>query len=129
MKQHFKRQSRKLKTSWRQAWCMQNPHSFNKSRGSKALFLSCLTNSRFIINSTHSHFQVSSPLPHSTFRWIREFSMVSTVNSSLVLFDRFSLANYNSVTFATSGAGKSYAIKLEILRSMMMGAEVLVIDP
>ncbi len=50
-------------------------------------------------------------------------------NSSLVLFDRFSLANYNSVTFATSGAGKSYAIKLEILRSMMMGAEVLVIDP
>jgi len=50
-------------------------------------------------------------------------------NSSLVLFDRFSLANYNSVTFATSGAGKSYAIKLEILRSMMMGAEVIVIDP
>ncbi|MDP2631144.1 MAG: DUF87 domain-containing protein [Candidatus Uhrbacteria bacterium] len=50
-------------------------------------------------------------------------------NNSLVLFDRFSLANANSVVFATSGAGKSYAIKLEILRSMMMGSDVIVIDP
>lgn len=50
-------------------------------------------------------------------------------NSSLVLFDRFSLENYNSVTFATSGAGKSYAAKLEILRSLMFGTEVIVIDP
>jgi type IV secretory pathway VirB4 component len=50
-------------------------------------------------------------------------------NSSLVLFDRFSLTNYNSVTFATSGAGKSYSIKLEILRSLMFGTEVIVIDP
>jgi len=50
-------------------------------------------------------------------------------NSSLVLFDRFSLENYNSVTFATSGSGKSYAAKLEILRSLMFGTEVIVIDP
>lgn len=50
-------------------------------------------------------------------------------NNSLILFDRFSLQNANSVVFATSGAGKSYAIKLEILRSMMMGVEVIVIDP
>jgi len=50
-------------------------------------------------------------------------------NSSLVLFDRFSLPNYNSVTFATSGAGKSYATKLEILRSLMFDTEVIVIDP
>jgi len=50
-------------------------------------------------------------------------------NSSLILFDRFSLTNYNSVTFATSGAGKSYTTKLEILRSMMFGTEVIVIDP
>lgn len=50
-------------------------------------------------------------------------------NSSLVLFDRFSLPNYNSVTFATSGSGKSYAAKLEILRSLMFGADVIVIDP
>ncbi|MDO8561984.1 MAG: conjugal transfer protein TraC [bacterium] len=50
-------------------------------------------------------------------------------NSSLVLFDRFSLENYNSVTFAKSGAGKSYCTKLEILRSLMFDVEVIVIDP
>ena len=50
-------------------------------------------------------------------------------NSSLVLFDRFSLPNYNSVIFATSGAGKSYTAKLEILRSLMFETNVIVIDP
>ena len=50
-------------------------------------------------------------------------------NNSLILFDRFSLQNANMVVFATSGAGKSYAIKLEILRSMMFGTDVIVIDP
>ncbi|OGY36743.1 MAG: conjugal transfer protein TraC [Candidatus Andersenbacteria bacterium RIFCSPHIGHO2_12_FULL_45_11b] len=50
-------------------------------------------------------------------------------NSSLVLFDRFSLENANMVIFAKSGAGKSYTVKLEILRSMMFGTEVIVIDP
>ena len=50
-------------------------------------------------------------------------------NNSLILFDRFSLQNANAVVFATSGAGKSYAIKLEILRSLMMGTDVIAIDP
>ncbi|OGH84661.1 MAG: conjugal transfer protein TraC, partial [Candidatus Magasanikbacteria bacterium RIFOXYA2_FULL_44_8] len=50
-------------------------------------------------------------------------------NNSLILFDRFSLQNANMTVFATSGAGKSYAIKLEIMRSLMMGIEVIVIDP
>lgn len=50
-------------------------------------------------------------------------------NNSLILFDRFSLQNANSVVFATSGAGKSYAVKLEVLRSMMMGTDVIIIDP
>ncbi len=50
-------------------------------------------------------------------------------NNSLILFDRFSLQNANSCVFATSGAGKSYAIKLEVLRSMMMGTDVIIIDP
>ena len=50
-------------------------------------------------------------------------------NNSLVLFDRFSLENANMVIFAKSGAGKSYTIKLEILRSLMVGTEVIVIDP
>jgi conjugal transfer ATP-binding protein TraC len=50
-------------------------------------------------------------------------------NNSLILFDRFQMENANSVVFAKSGAGKSYAIKLEILRSLMIGIEVIVIDP
>ncbi|NQU77218.1 DUF87 domain-containing protein [Candidatus Falkowbacteria bacterium] len=50
-------------------------------------------------------------------------------NNSLILFDRFSLQNPNFVVFATSGAGKSYTVKLEILRSLMMGTSVIVIDP
>jgi conjugal transfer ATP-binding protein TraC len=50
-------------------------------------------------------------------------------NNSLILFDRFSLQNANMVVFATSGAGKSYAIKLEVLRSMMLGTDVIIIDP
>src|SRR5207253_4359520 len=50
-------------------------------------------------------------------------------NSGLVIFDRFSLENGNSVVFAKSGAGKSFAVKLEALRSMMMGTEIFIIDP
>mgnify|MGYP003417729332 FL=1 len=50
-------------------------------------------------------------------------------NSSLIIFDRFGLENYNSITFAKSGSGKSYATKLEILRSLMYGISVMVIDP
>lgn len=54
---------------------------------------------------------------------------VNRHNNSLILFDRWSLENANSVIFAVSGAGKSYFAKLEILRSLMLGAEVIIIDP
>ena len=50
-------------------------------------------------------------------------------NNSLILFDRFSLENANSTIFATSGSGKSYAVKLEILRYLMWGVDVIVLDP
>lgn len=50
-------------------------------------------------------------------------------NSGLVIFDRFSLENGNAVVFAKSGAGKSFTVKLEALRSMMFGTEVVIIDP
>lgn len=50
-------------------------------------------------------------------------------NSGLVIFDRFSLENGNSVIFAKSGAGKSFTVKLEALRSMMFGTEIFIIDP
>lgn len=50
-------------------------------------------------------------------------------NNSLILFDRFKMENANMVVFAKSGGGKSYAVKLEIFRSMMIGTNVIVIDP
>ncbi len=54
---------------------------------------------------------------------------VNRHNSSLVLFDRFTLANANSVIFATSGAGKSYAVKLEVLRYLMLNVDAIIVDP
>jgi conjugal transfer ATP-binding protein TraC len=54
---------------------------------------------------------------------------VNKSNNSLVILDRFSLHNANSITFAQSGAGKSYASKVEILRQLMQGTKVIVIDP
>ncbi len=50
-------------------------------------------------------------------------------NSGLVIFDRFSLENANQVVFAKSGAGKSFAVKLEAVRAMMIGTDILIIDP
>lgn len=50
-------------------------------------------------------------------------------NGSLILFDRFSLENYNSIVFAKSGSGKSFTTKLEILRTLMFDTRVIVIDP
>lgn len=54
---------------------------------------------------------------------------VNRHNSGLIIFDRFSLENYNSVTIATSGSGKSFTTKLEILRTLMFDTDVIVIDP
>jgi len=54
---------------------------------------------------------------------------VNRHNNSLILFDRFSLENANMVTFAKSGSGKSFFQKIEILRSLMLGVDVMVIDP
>lgn len=54
---------------------------------------------------------------------------VNIHNNGLVIFDRFSLENANMVVFAKSGAGKSFAVKLEALRSMMIGSEIIILDP
>jgi type IV secretory pathway VirB4 component len=54
---------------------------------------------------------------------------VNMHNNGLVIFDRFSLENANMVVFAKSGAGKSFTVKLEALRTMMLGADIIIIDP
>ncbi len=50
-------------------------------------------------------------------------------NESLVIFDRFTLENANTVVFGKSGSGKSYMVKLEVIRSLMFDTEVIIIDP
>ncbi|MDP2091133.1 MAG: ATP-binding protein [Candidatus Gracilibacteria bacterium] len=54
---------------------------------------------------------------------------VNTHNNSLIIFDRFKTENANMTVFAKSGGGKSFAVKLEILRSLMFGTDVIIIDP
>lgn len=54
---------------------------------------------------------------------------INTQNGSFIIFDRFSMENSNMTVFATSGAGKSYFVKLESLRSLMLGTEIIIIDP
>ena len=54
---------------------------------------------------------------------------INSKNESFIIFDRFSLENPNMTIFATSGAGKSFFVKLEALRSLMLGTEVIIIDP
>lgn len=87
---------------------------------------------KLLVHSKFNSSPLSSFFPFTSFDLTDDTGILYGINrhnSSLVLFDRFKLTNYNSVTFATSGAGKSYAVKLEILRSLMFGVEVMVIDP
>ena len=75
---------------------------------------------------------LSSLFPFVSFDLTSETGILYGVNrhnSSLVIFDRFSLENYNSIIFAKSGAGKSYATKLEIIRTLMFDTHVMIIDP
>ncbi|MBI2618032.1 DUF87 domain-containing protein [Candidatus Kaiserbacteria bacterium] len=106
------------------------PALFQQEQG----FLSVLPSATDLLN-VHSKLN-SSPLssifPFVSFDLTSDKGILYGINrhnSSLVLFDRFSLENYNSVVFAKAGAGKSYATKLEILRTLMFDTEVIVIDP
>lgn len=87
---------------------------------------------KLAVHSKLNSLPLSSIFPFVSFDLTSDSGILYGINrhnSSLVLFDRFSLPNYNSITFASSGAGKSYATKLEILRSLMFDTDVIVIDP
>lgn len=91
-----------------------------------------LAEDKLEINTYLNSAPISSSFPFVSFDLTSNKGILYGINrhnSSLVLFDRYSLANYNSVVFGVSGGGKSYFTKLEILRSMMWGTEVIVIDP
>jgi len=106
------------------------PALFEQEQG----FRSCipLGNDELLVNSKLNSSPLSSIFPFVSFDLTSDRGILYGINrhnASLILFDRFSLENYNSVVFAKSGAGKSYAMKLEVLRSLMFGTDVIIIDP
>ncbi|MHB1163251.1 MAG: VirB4-like conjugal transfer ATPase, CD1110 family [Minisyncoccota bacterium] len=106
------------------------PALFQQEQG----FRSCLPlgTDELLVNSKLNSSPLSSIFPFVSFDLTSDRGILYGINrhnASLILFDRFSLENYNSVVFAKSGSGKSYATKLEILRSLMFGTDVIVIDP
>ena len=106
------------------------PALFSQEPGMQSIFPNA--SDEILVHSKFNSSPLSSFFPFTSFDLTSDTGILYGINrhnSSLVLFDRFSLTNYNSVTFATSGAGKSYALKLEILRSLMFGTEVIVLDP
>lgn len=106
------------------------PALFQQEQGFRSVMP--IANDELQVHTKLNSSPLSSFFPFTSFDLTADTGILYGVNrhnSSLILFDRFSLENYNSVTFATSGSGKSYAAKLEILRSLMFGAEVIVIDP
>ncbi len=106
------------------------PALFQQEEGFKSVMP--LGNDLLNIHQKLNSEPLSSIFPFISFDLTSEMGILYGVNrhnSSLVIFDRFSLENYNSVTFAKSGSGKSYATKLEILRSLMFDIDIIVIDP
>ncbi|MCB9810745.1 MAG: conjugal transfer protein TraC [Candidatus Nomurabacteria bacterium] len=106
------------------------PALFQQEQGIQSIFPTA--SDKLLVHSKFNSSPLSSFFPFTSFDLTSDTGILYGINrhnSSLVLFDRFSLTNYNSVTFATSGAGKSYGLKLEILRSLMFGTEVIVLDP
>ncbi|MDE2188530.1 MAG: DUF87 domain-containing protein [Patescibacteria group bacterium] len=106
------------------------PALFQQAEGYRSVLP--IGNDELAVNSKLNSSPLSSIFPFISFDLTSDKGILYGINrhnSSLVLFDRFLLENYNSVTFAKSGAGKSYCTKLEILRTLMFETEVIVIDP
>ncbi len=106
------------------------PALFQQEQGFKSTIP--IADDELAVNSKLNSSPLSSAFPFVSFDLTSDKGILYGINrhnSSLVLFDRYSLENYNSVTFAVAGAGKSYCTKLEILRTLMFDTDVIVIDP
>ncbi len=106
------------------------PALFQQEQGFKSVIP--IADDQLMVHSKLNSSPLSSLFPFVSFDLTSDKGILYGINrhnSSLVLFDRYSLENYNSVTFAVAGAGKSYNTKLEILRTLMFDVDVIVIDP
>ncbi|MDE1967094.1 MAG: DUF87 domain-containing protein [Patescibacteria group bacterium] len=106
------------------------PALFQQEQGFKSVIP--IGDDQLAVHSKLNSSPLSSLFPFVSFDLTSDKGILYGINrhnSSLVLFDRYLLENYNSVTFAVAGAGKSYCTKLEILRTLMFDTDVIVIDP
>jgi len=106
------------------------PALFQQEQGFKSTIP--IANDQLKVHTKLNSSPLSSIFPFISFDLTSDEGIMYGVNrhnSSLILFDRYSLENYNSVTLAKSGSGKSYATKLEVLRSLMFDTEVIILDP
>lgn len=106
------------------------PALFQQKEGINSVFP--FGKDEIMVHSLFNSSPVSSVFPFVSFDLTANKGILFGINrhnNSLVLFDRFSMENYNSIVFAKSGSGKSYTMKLEILRTLMFDTDVIVIDP
>ncbi len=109
---------------------MSRPSEFQTERGFNSTLPQCTDDLYIYGNMNTSPLSTTFPFVSSTLTSNEGILYgLNRHNNSLIIFDRFNLENANSVIFAKSGAGKSYAVKLEVLRSMMVGTDVIILDP
>ncbi|MFH1979082.1 MAG: DUF87 domain-containing protein [Patescibacteria group bacterium] len=121
---------REIRSTLESKLVYSKPALFQQAEGLETSFP--LGNDKLKVSTKMNSSPLSSLFPFISFDLTSNKGILYGINrhnNSLVLFDRFSLENYNSVVFAKAGSGKSYAMKLEILRSLMFDTDVIIIDP
>ena len=121
---------RKIETLFGQQMVFSKVASSQQEQGMNSVMPQCTD--QLLIRRNMDTGAISTSFPFTSADLTQEKGILYGINmhnNGLVIFDRFSLENANMVVFAKSGAGKSFTVKLEALRSMMVGAEVLIIDP
>ena len=128
--EELNREETEIRTMLEAKLIYAKPALFQQGEGMLTVFP--LGRDKLAINNRLNSSPISSLFPFVSFDLTSNRGILYGVNrhnNSLVLFDRFSLENYNSVVFAKAGSGKSYATKLEVLRSLMFDTDVIIIDP
>ena len=121
---------RKIETLFGQQMVFSKVASSQQEQGMNSCMPQCTD--QLLIRRNMNTGAISTSFPFTSADLTQEKGILYGVNmhnNGLVIFDRFSLENANMVVFAKSGAGKSFTVKLEALRSMMVGAEVIIVDP
>lgn len=121
---------RKIETLFGQQMVFSKVASSQQEQGMNSCMPQCTD--QLLIRRNMNTGAISTSFPFTSADLTQEKGILYGINmhnNGLVIFDRFSLENANMVVFAKSGAGKSFTVKLEALRSMMTGSEIIIIDP